>query len=122
MTNLLLEPVQRTVVLGRRAVATATRLSAPVLGPLASSVGAARRAVEHAPALALGAVEQLGGRLPAGIGEQLPVRQGEVAALEARVARLEAAAAAPKAAAKATPKASSKAAPKAAPARRTARA
>lgn len=118
MTNLLLEPVQRTVGLGRRAVATATRRSAPMLAPLAATVDAARRSLVHAPAVALGAVEHLGGRLPAGLGAQLPARHGEIVELEARVARLEAAAAAPKAAAKGTRKAASPAAA----ARRTTRA
>lgn len=99
MTNLVLEPMTRTLGLGRQAVAAATRLTAPVVAPLtrplAAAAGSARTALRHAPAVAIGAVEQVGSRLPHVVTEQLPARHGAVEALATRIARLEAAAAAP---------------------------
>lgn len=99
MTNLVLEPMTRTLGLGRQAVATASRLAAPVTAPLARPLaavaGSARAALRHAPALAVGAVEQVSSRLPHVVTEQLPARQGVVDALAARIADLEATAAAP---------------------------
>lgn len=95
MTNLLLSPLHRSFDLSRRVATSAMRISgsvvAPVSGPLAQMASTARATVRLAPTLAMGAYEQLGERVPRSIAQQLPARVVEVEALEARIARLEAA-------------------------------
>ncbi len=102
MINLLLAPVQRSFELSRRVGTSAARLSgsmmAPVTRPLMQMRDSTLATVRLGPALAMGAYEQLEQHVPRSIAQQLPARTAEVEALEARVARLEAAASKPRAA------------------------
>lgn len=97
MTNMLHNPLSRTLQAGRHAAATMSRVAestiTPVVGPLArplaSMTTAVCRAAELAPALAAGAFDRLGERIPHVIANRLPATNGDVEALAARVVRLE---------------------------------
>lgn len=99
MTKMLHHPLSRTLRAGRHAVVAMTRVAestiTPVVGPLArplaSMTTAARRAAQVAPALAAGAYDRFGERIPHVIANRLPATNGDVEALTARVVRLESA-------------------------------
>ena len=105
MTSLLALPLTRSIELGRRATHNATRISAslvaPVTRPLSAVSGSARTMVRHIPGFARAATARLDARVPEVVARRLPARAGEVAALEARITKLETKAAAPSPRAKA---------------------
>lgn len=107
MTNLLVFPVTQSVRQGRRIVNLAARVASPLVGSARST---ARSTMWFAPTLVVGSAEQMVARLPDVIARQFPARAAEVDQLEARVARLEAAAAAESAVS--APKPSTKSAPR----------
>ena len=99
MTSLLALPLTRSIELGRRATHNATRISAslvgPVTRPLTSIAGSAGTMVRHIPGFARAATARFDARVPEVVARRLPARAGEVAALEARIMKLETQAAAP---------------------------
>jgi hypothetical protein len=96
MTNLMLVPLHRSFTLSRRVATSAVRVSgamlAPVTGPVSQLTSTAKATLRLAPTLMMGAYEQVGELVPRSLAQQLPARVADVDSLEARVARLEAAA------------------------------